>query len=200
MTEPTISPSVSKLLIDVTVPTEEKQPQVTVVPETIPETAETLNTNSNVAPENNVPTQEPQPAKQPVTDEMIESGAELVIGMFDFSQNNLFKFFVNRKRRNRMENLLGENYKDKLETLISNVESGKKADEFKPEDLSALRLEKDVQNLLGDLPLSDLEKESLKKPLMAIMKAKGGVIPPEYLLLLAILQIAGGRTAETVML
>jgi hypothetical protein len=195
-----LSESVNKLLIDVTVPTEEKQPQVIVEPEIIPAPAEPVNTVSNTTTETATSIPQPQPAKEPVTDEMIESGAELVVGMFDFSQNNLFKFFVNRKRRNRMESLLGENYKDKLETLISNVESGKKADEFKPEDLSALRFEKDVQTLLKDLPLSDQEKESLKKPLMAIMKAKGGVIPPEYLLLLAILQIAGGRTAETVML
>ncbi|MBS4041357.1 MAG: hypothetical protein KGZ81_12260 [Flavobacteriales bacterium] len=200
MSEPRVSDSISKLLIDVTVPTEEKQPQVIVAPETIVVPPENANTASNSSPETNTLVQQPQTVKPPVTDEMVENGAELVIGMFDFSQNNLFKFFVNRKKNNRMEALLGENHKDKLETLISNVESGKKAEEFKPEDLSALRLEKDVQTLLKDLPLSDQEKESLKKPLMAIMKAKGGVIPPEYLLILAILQIAGGRTAETVML
>lgn len=199
MTDPKVSESVSKLLIDVTVPTEEKQPQVIVAPETIVVPSENANTQTSTTPETNTPVQ-PQAVKPPVTDEMIENGAELLVGMFDFSQNNLFKFFVNRKKRNRMEALLGENHKDKLETLISHVESGKKAEEFKPEDLSALRLEKDVQTLLKDLPLSDQEKESLQKPLMAIMKAKGGVIPPEYLLILAILQIAGGRTAETVML
>lgn len=200
MSEPKISESVSKLLIDVTVPTEEKQPQVIVAPENTQAPAETVNTVTSAAPETIPAVPQAQAVKQPVTDEMIESGAELVVGMFDFSQNNLFKFFVNRKKRNRMESLLGENYKEKIESLISDVESGKKADEFKTEDLSALRFEKDVQTLLKDLPLSDQEKESLKKPLMAIMKAKGGVIPPEYLLLLAILQIAGGRTAETVML
>lgn len=196
MSEPKISESISKLLIDVTVPTEEKQPQVIVPSEKIAPPAETVNTVTSVASENIATV----PQAQPVTDEMIESGAELLVGMFDFSQNNLFKFFVNRKKRNRMESLLGENYKEKIESLISDVESGKKAEEFKTEDLSALRFEKDVQTILKDLPLSDQEKESLKKPLMAIMKAKGGVIPPEYLLLLAILQIAGGRTAETVML
>lgn len=200
MSEPKISESIGKLLIDVTVPTEEKPPQVIAATETIPPVVETPNTAGSTLVESHQQPQQPQPAKQPVTDEMIESGAELVVGMFDFSQNNLFKFFVNRKKRNRMETLLGENNREKLETLISNVESGKKADEFKTEDLSALRLEKDVQTILKDLPLSDQEKESLKKPLMAIMKARGGVIPPEYLLLLAILQIAGGRTAETVML
>lgn len=198
--ESKFSQSVNQLLQDVIVPTEEKPPQVFAATETVTQTTENSSDGQPAGTENTQQEPQPQTVKPPITDEMIEGGADLVVGMFDFSQNNLFKFFVNRKKRNRMETLLGENHRDKLEKLISDVESGKKGDDFTTDDLSALRFERDVQTILKDLPLSDQEKESLKKPLMAIMKARGGVIPPEYLLLLAVLQIAGGRTAETVML
>ncbi len=187
------SPSINKLLQDVIVPTEEKVPQVIAPATEIPITPE-------IPIGQTTPPVEEIKQPEPISDEIVEAGADIAIGMFDFSQNNLFKFFVNRKKRNRMESLLGENHRDKLETLISEVEAGKTADQFTTNDISALRIEKNVQELLKDLPLSDQDKEALKKPLMAIMKKKGGTLPPEYALGLAVLQILGGRTAEIYML
>lgn len=184
--------SVQVLLKDIAIPTQEREPQK-------------ITTDAPAAP--TAENKAEQEAKEPISQEMLESGADLTIGLFDFGQTSLFSFLVKNKRNKRLVKLYGENALDKLERLQLEQEAAndKKATvsiirEFTVDELAMLKLGLKADEIVNGLPLTDQEKNLIKIPLMEIMKQRGGTLPPEYALMLGIFQIAGARTAELIML
>lgn len=184
--------SVQGLLKDIAIPTQEREPQK------ITTDAPAASVAENKAE---------QEAKEPISQEMLESGADLTIGLFDFGQTSLFSFLVKNKRNKRLVKLYGENALDKLEKLQLEQEAGSDTRatvsiirEFTVDELAMLKLGLKADEIVNGLPLTDQEKNLIKIPLMEIMKQRGGTLPPEYALMLGIFQIAGARTAELIML
>lgn len=181
----------NEILADVAVPTPEQPAQAPVV-ESAADTA--ANTDAPGA-------DSAAAASAPVSEEAIEMGVDALIGFFDFSQNKISSIAVRMKKRNRMQNKYGDDWKDRLDELIAQVEGKTKTkDNLTPEELQMLKLEKNVQEILDDLPLTDADIKALKGPLMQIARAKGGTIPPEYILTLTVISIIGARVADISML
>lgn len=206
--------SINELLQDITAPTVERQPQVSAAPVTVtpapdqpvqahppvPVAAE-IKTDAPAQPVTATPTPQPQPepTKAPVSEEMLATGADVAIGLFDFSQQNIFKFFIKRKKERKLEKV-SPHWVTELEQLIQELENGKEAKSLSGEQLTMLKIEKGVREILDHLPLSDEEKKQLRVPLIEIMRQNGGVIPPNIQLMLSVLMIAGGRAADVFML
>lgn len=207
--------SVNDLLQDITAPTVERQPQSTSTAEIVPVSptptpgpelitgaqentvTQPGTTDSQQIPQN---TQKPEPVKQPVSEEMIATGADIAIGMFDFGQQNIFKFFVKKKKERKLEKI-NPSWVVELDELIKEVEQGSvQVKNLKKEQLSMLKIEKGTREILENLPLSEEEKKQLRVPLMEIMRQNGGVIPANIQLMLGVLMIAGGRAADVYML
>jgi hypothetical protein len=184
--------SVLKLLDEVEQPTEQRQPQS-------PSTSST----SDAAPE---PTKETKAETvEPVveiSEDMLDNGADLTIGLYGMAQNSLLSFLAKRKRNNDLVDLYGEDAPRKMKLLLNEQSSlenklaEKTVRQFTDDELGMLLLEKDFQELMDDLPLSDTEKESIKVPLKQIMKTKGGTLPPEYALIIAVMLITGSRLGQ----
>lgn len=205
-------PSVNELLQDITAPTVERQPQVSAAPVTVtpapdqpvqalppvPVAAE-IRTDAPTQPVVTAPVPQPEPPKAPVSEEMLATGADVAIGMFDFAQQNIFKFFVKRKKERKLEKV-SPHWITELDQLIQEVENGKEVKSLSGEQLAMLKIEKGVREILDHLPLSDDEKKQLRVPLIEIMRQNGGVIPANIQLMLSVLMIAGGRAADVFML
>lgn len=205
-------PSVNELLQDITAPTVERQPQVSAAPVTVtpapdqpvqalppvPVAAE-IRTDAPAQPVVAAPVPQPEPPKAPVSEEMLATGADVAIGMFDFAQQNIFKFFVKRKKERKLEKV-SPSWITELDQLIQEVENGKEVKSLSGEQLAMLKIEKGVREILDHLPLSDDEKKQLRVPLIEIMRQNGGVIPANIQLMLSVLMIAGGRAADVFML
>lgn len=205
-------PSVNELLQDITAPTVERQPQVSAAPVTVtpapdqpvqalppvPVAAE-IRTDAPTQPVVTAPVPQPELPKAPVSEEMLATGADVAIGMFDFAQQNIFKFFVKRKKERKLEKV-SPHWITELDQLIQEVENGKEVKSLSGEQLAMLKIEKGVREILDHLPLSDDEKKQLRVPLIEIMRQNGGVIPANIQLMLSVLMIAGGRAADVFML
>jgi len=203
--------SVQTLLKDITTPTEDRPVQMPVSSEpsqpATPPPAEPATGSAAAAPVVTPETVKQEEPKPEMTAEALASTADLVIGMFDFSQHNLFRALGNRKKKGKLGRLYGDNATDRLELLINKVEAmhsqqstATVIEAFTPDDIGMLRLHKAAEEYLEGLPLTDYEKEALKKPLIELLKKRGGNIPPEIALLLAVLQISGARATELFML
>lgn len=182
--------NLDEVLSDVAVPTPEQPAQAA----TAQETAADISVNNDASGEQAA-------APVPVSEEAIEMGVDALIGFFDFSQTKISSIAVRMKKRNRMQSKFGDDWKDRLDDLIAQVEGKTKTKEnLSAEELQMLKLEKSVQELLEDFPLSDADIKALKGPLMQIAKARGGTIPPEYILTLTVISIVGARVADISML
>jgi hypothetical protein len=207
-------PSVNELLQDITAPTVERQPQalstapVTVTPapdqtvQALPPVpvAADIKTDTPSHPAAVPQPQQTEQIKQPVSEEMLATGADVAIGMFDFAQQNIFKFFIKRKKEKKLEKI-NPNWITELDQLIQELENGsKEVKSLSGEQLNMLKIEKGVREILDHLPLSEDEKKQLRVPLIEIMRQNGGVIPANIQLMLSVLMIAGGRAADVFML
>ncbi len=187
---------IAQLFADAEQPTEEMKPQ----------TSEAATIEEKSGAGSPVPQKEPEPEHE-VSAEMVEAGADLAIGLFDISQSSIFRLLVKRKKNKRIIKLWGESGLNKMERLIDEMDAANNtrvsftdAREFNPEELAMIRLAKKVDEMVEDLPMSEDEKNLIKVPLMEIMKKKGSTLPPEYALILGVLQIAGARAAEMAMM
>ena len=188
---------IAELMADAEIPTEEQQPQ-NIHSAAPAENGGNRSTETEVFPENNKPE---------LSAELIESGADFAIGFFDIALTQLLKFMLKRKKNKKVAKLFGESGLIKFQALMDEVDAADNNKvqfsvirEFNSDELKMLHLSKKASEILEDLPLTDEEKELIKIPLMEIMKQKGGTIPPQYQLLLGVMQIAGGRVAEIAML
>jgi hypothetical protein len=187
---------ITELLKDTAIPTEERAPQQFTEAEIISETK-------------NEPVKESDATEEPVkmSAEMVEAGADLTIGLFDVAQTSIFRFLVKKRKNKKLIALYGDKALDKLEYLLDEQEAKSsnklhvtEMRSFSPEEMGMLRIAKAVEEITEDLPMSESEKDLIKIPLMEIMKKRGGTLPPEYALMLGILQIAGARTGEILMI
>jgi hypothetical protein len=197
--------SIKKLLQDVTIPTPEQQPQSNVPP-----IIDNIEDNEQAAPlaitnksEGDAGKEKPQ-----VSEKLLEASANVVTATFDFTQDNLFTFFGKVKRKRKMKRLFGEDWevklndaKSKLEMAAANksgvsIGDATMLEVANKEDFSLLRTEKSFDEYFDGLALTDEEKEAIKVPLKEVMRLRGGTIPPEYLLVLTVMQIFGARGME----
>lgn len=190
--------SIKELLKDAAIETEQREPQMFTEAEIISE----VKNMPNVQPDTAVIAD-----KEDVSGEMVEAGADLTIGLFDVAQTSIFRFLVKRRKNKKLIALYGEDSLNKLEKLIDEQEAKDSNKlhtiiirEFAPEELGMLRIARAVQQITDELPMSESEKDLIKIPLMEIMKKRGGTLPPEYALMLGVLQIAGARTGEIFMI
>lgn len=202
-------PSMTKLLHDVAVPTQEQQPQQTHAPalddfEEEPEQPEPGTADTS----NNTGTGQPQEKK--INEKAVKATAKFVLQLFDFFQNKGFATAGRFKEKRKLKRLYGDDALDKLEAAITKAQmqtdsNTKNTDAeiielFTPEEIGMLRIRKEVNEFIEDLPLTDDEKEQLMEPLIEILKIKGGTIPPEWILIGTILQVTGARTTELLMI
>lgn len=191
--------SIKDLLKDAALPTEERAPQqfeeAQIISETKNETAKAT------------VIKEPEPEDHGPTEEMLDSGAETVITVFDVAQINIFRFAVKKKEQKALVNRYGEKAPDKLKTLIVEQEAKEnnklhitELRTFTDEENGILSVHRAAEQVKEDLPLSESEREALKTPLKVLMKEKGGDIPPGMALLLAVVTIVGARAGETAMI
>jgi hypothetical protein len=189
--------SIQQILQDVTIPTKEQEAQQ-IEPEK----------NSAADTGNKDDDGSRKPEVQPISKEMLEASADTAIAMFDFVQDNLFSVLARRKKRGKMNRLYGDDSADRLEKALNKLElqqQGSKGnveiiESFTADELGMMRLERDFNDHIADLALTEKEIAALKPSLMELMKTRGGTIPPEYMLMLAVIQITGARITETVML
>lgn len=165
----------------VEVGSEEQQPQET--PQATPAATETTTQ----------PQATPTPAAEPIspklTAELARASSKFFVKMIDGSQRLLFTAITNKKLKNRLEIIAGDDYEFKVQMAMQKLD----ADEENKENGTPTKHEynKEEKMLLGnvvkfeafidDLPFTDDEKEELIECLTIIAKAKGGALPPEYI-------------------
>jgi len=189
----TIHDSVKGLLQDISRPTEERAPQADKIqPEQAADTTKTKDAGPETKPE--------------ISEEMIETGADLTIGLYDFSQTTLFSWLVKNKKDKRIIRLYGEGALDKLEMLINEKEASEDSKasvqvirSFTIDEIAMLKITKKTDEILNGLPMTEQEKNLIKVPLMEMMKQHGGTLPPSWALILGFLQISGARVGELLM-
>lgn len=179
--------SVTQLLADVQVQTEEKE----------------------LHQQNSYTTEAPsaKPEKQtiaPVVDEQPKASAasakteaDLYIMLADFGQTKLHSGWVRRKAEAKAINLYGTDALEKLEAARLIKERGE--DVTSTDQLALLRIDKQVAEIIEALPLSESEKEQLREPLQEMIKDNGGVMPHWLRLTMAALMIVGSRTLDVKM-
>jgi hypothetical protein len=202
-------PSMTKLLQDVAQPTEEQQPQQNHPPvlddfeeEPEPPSPGTADTGNNAGGG--------QPQEKKINEKAVKATAKFVLQLFDFFQNKGFATAGRFKEKRKLKRLYGDDALDKMEAAITKAqmqsESNTKSTDveimqlFTPEEIGMLRIRKEVNEFIEDLPLTDDEKEQLMEPLIEILKIKGGTIPPEWILIGTILQVTGARATELLMI
>lgn len=196
--------SITALLKDIATPTVEQQPQQAVPPQLDAIDEEKKQATASMANTTENKDAAAVPVKK-VDEKLLGYGAEAVVATFDFTQDNLFTFLGKIKRKKKLRKLYGEEWdvklndaKSKIDLLNANKSNtgGEVIELITKEDVGLIRLEAEFDSYFDDLSLTEKEKDQLKIPLMEIMRIKGGTIPPEYLLMLTLLQIFGARGTE----
>ncbi len=190
--------SVELLFKEVQQPTDDREPQAE---------ASANNTSDEPLIEKEIINKKEEQATHEVSPEMLDSSCDLGIGLADFFQTSVFTWLVNSKKNKKLISLYGEGALDKLEHLINEQDAGKNNKlqhailrEFSPDEMGMLRLAKEVNKIVDDLPFTDSEKEAIKVPLMALLKESGGSLSPQWALTFAALQIFGSRALQTLTL
>lgn len=197
--------SIRKMLVDVTTPTKQEEPQSSIPP-VIDDLDEEQEQKPAMASTGENGGEGSAAAPPKVNEKLLTASADATIAVFDFTQNNLFKWFGKIKRKRKMRRAFGDEWEASLESAKSKLEmaSVNKAsatgteviEVFTKDDVGILRVEKSFDDYFDGLPLTDEEIEAIKTPLKEIMRLKGGTIPSEYLLMLTMLQIFGARGME----
>jgi uncharacterized protein with ParB-like and HNH nuclease domain len=190
--------SVELLFAEVQQPTDDRKPQAE---------ASANNTSDEPLIEKEIIKDKEEQPTHEVSPEMLDSSCDLGIGLADFFQTSVFTWLVNSKKNKKLISLYGEGALDKLEHLINEQDAGKNNKlqhailrEFSPDEMGMLRLAKEVNKIVDDLPFTDSEKEAIKVPLMALLKESGGSLSPQWALTFAALQIFGSRALQTLTL
>lgn len=188
--------SVEELLKDVSQPTEHREPQM------FTDAASTAEKPVAGSIHATTDTLEDGPAITPLSDEVIENGADMVIGLYDFGQAASVSFLVRRKRDKRLVKLFGEGALDKLADLKAELDAAENKNiriteirAFSVEEQKAIHLVKQADEVIGDMPMSESEKDLIKIPLMQLMKERGTTLPASWALTFAVMQITGARIA-----
>lgn len=137
--------------------------------------------------------------------EMIDVGASTTIMFFDFIQQAGNTFWIKSKKDKRLIALYGEEALSKLAALLDEQLASKENKvsqtvlrEFTPAEMGMLSEHKNAQKILDSFPLSDNEKESLKIPLMQMMKQSGTTLSPQWALMLSLATILGARALNVI--
>ena len=177
----------------VEVGSEEQQPQETTT------TATTEQPSGNAAP----PPDEIKETKK-VTAELARASSSFFVKMIDGGQSLLLSALTNRKLKNRLQIIAGDDYefqtqmaREKLDADEENLEKGNPTThQYTQQEKMLLGNVIKFENFIDTLPFTETEKEDLIESLSIIAKEKGGTLPPEYIVAGTVLLTIGKRANQ----
>ncbi len=133
-----------------------------------------------------------------VTNESAETTADTFIWLIDFVQQLVFKFFANKKKKNRAKKIAGVDGSTRLIELLEQLKKERRnkttpTEISSEEDRLLLELNDEINDFIEALDLTDSEKKMLKEPLKEMAKIKNMKISPEMSLFIAAAMIVCSR-------
>lgn len=201
-----------ELIEDMREPSQVREPQALLTPpleEPPPELPKTeLSTEEDSDNEDDdIPeVAEPAKVKKPlelISEDDLDDTTEIAVILADLAQSNGFEAWVNLKKGKKLRRHYGSDAEVLAEELLARQEaatiSGVK-ESFTDAEKGILRIENSANEMIDSLPWDDDEKEVLQKPLRKYLKKKGGKIPDEWMLMIAVARLVGGRAANVMQL
>ena len=168
-------------------------PQANTAPEPVLEEQPT--TPNTDAPKEAGPTTEETKLSPKMLEQAAKASSKFFVRMIDGGQRLLFTSIGNRKLKNRLEIIGGDEYEykvqsavQKLDVDIENKENGTPTTHsYTKEEKIMLANVAKFEAFIEELPFTDDEREEMIECLTIIAQSRGGSLPPEY--------IAGGTIA-----